>query len=100
MFLIFIVWKDNVGTVVGTGGTLTLTGVTGSVNYTAEVQDATPTIVSQNITVNVISNTAPTLEDILAAPATIEPGETISLSSIATDSDMNLGCSGGSKQQG
>ncbi|WP_282075917.1 malectin domain-containing carbohydrate-binding protein, partial [Maribacter aquivivus] len=80
-----IVWKDNVGTIVGTGGTLALTSVIGSATYTAEVQDATPAIVTQSITVNVIANTAPTLEDILAAPVTIEPGETISLSSVAAD---------------
>ena len=66
-----IVWKDDLGAVVGTGATLNLTGITGSVTYTAEVQDATPSIVSKNITVNVIANTAPTLEDIIAAPTTI-----------------------------
>ncbi|MFK7925208.1 MAG: malectin domain-containing carbohydrate-binding protein [Bacteroidia bacterium] len=82
-----IVWKDDQGTVVGTGASLALTGLTGSTTYTAEVSDATPALASATITINVIANTVPVLTATSATPGSITVGSSVALTTTAADTE-------------
>ncbi|WP_036155683.1 immunoglobulin-like domain-containing protein [Maribacter forsetii] len=82
-----IIWKDENDVQVGVGSTLEVSGVIGSKTYIAQVQDATPSLVIESVTVNSISNTQPLLTDIIAAPQQVVSGDTISFSSTASDNE-------------
>lgn len=81
-----IVWKDDLGTEVGTGSTLALTNLlAGTYTYTAEVTDATPNTTTASVTFNVVANNAPVLSAIVANPGTITAGTSVALSTTASD---------------
>ncbi|SFR48975.1 Por secretion system C-terminal sorting domain-containing protein [Robiginitalea myxolifaciens] len=81
-----IVWRNGLGEVVETGATLNLTAFTGSDTFTAEVVDATPSMASESILIDV-DNADPVLADVLANPAGGVDGTIVTLSATASDEE-------------
>lgn len=86
-FSSLIIWRDASEVEVGTGATLDLIGFSGTATFTAEVTDATPTTTVETVTVNVLTNTAPSLTPIVAGETAVTVGGGVSLSTTASDNE-------------
>jgi|GEM_PF-5858450 len=88
-----IIWTNdnNNDAVVGTGGTLSLNGLTaGSYNYTATVTDATPSSDSETFSIVINDNTVPMLSTIMSTAGTsFTQGTMTTLSTTLTDNENN-----------